>query len=85
MEELIRKVLNAPTSSKHKFTLWFTSHDDKKKYFQIFIHRRGEDGLSAGVEDMADSFVDAESMAAWLDNWISQIAEEAKHDNERAS
>lgn len=81
MEELLRKVLNAPTSSMHSIALWLNSHDDKK-YFQIFIHRRGEDGLSAGVEDMADSFINAESMAAWLDNWINRIAEEAKHDNE---
>lgn len=80
MEELIRKVLNAPTSSKHSITLWLNHHDGKS-YIQIGIHRRGEDGVSVGVEDMADSFIDAESMAAWLDNWIAHIAEEAKHDD----
>ncbi len=81
MEELFRKVLNAPTSSKHELALRLTSYNGEK-YIQISIHRRDEDGFSTGVEDMADSFDDSDSIAAWLDNWISQIAEEANHDNE---
>lgn len=84
MEELFRKVLNAPTSSKHELTLWLTSYNGVK-YIRIFIHRRDEDGFSTGVEDVADSKDDSDSIAAWLDNWIERIAEEAKHDNERTS
>lgn len=82
MEELFKKVINAPESRKHSLTLWARCFRGVT-YIQIAVHRKDEYGHSADVEDSADSYYDSiETIAAWLDRWIDVISEEAKHDNE---
>ncbi|HPY84149.1 MAG TPA: hypothetical protein PLS20_03815 [Ruminococcus flavefaciens] len=84
MEELIRKALNMPASSKHYFSL--NLYLTERGYsIHAYIHDI-VDGSSVGIADSINSiFSPVNQISAFLDEWAEIIAEEAKHDNERTS